>query len=137
MVPPAAERLYSELMVAAVTRAGLEAEIANAISRLHVDQHGRKPASTSAYVVGDMVVVKSSGCFTQTETNLASSDDGRKLVKSARREHRSLIRRQAESQVGEIVGVKVIRSFWDLDIRVGEQVEVYILERDVTDAFLS
>jgi len=124
-------------MVAAITRAGLEAEIARTISRFHEDQHGCKPATTVAYVVGDMVVVKCTECFTPTESNLATSEDGRKLVKSARRELRSLNRREVEHQVGEIIGSRVVRSFWDLDIRVGEQVEVYVFAQDLSEAFLS
>jgi uncharacterized protein YbcI len=120
-------------MVAAITRAGLEAEIARVISRFHEDQHGHRAQHTVAYVVGDMVLIKSGGCYTQTEEHLALTDDGRKLVKSARRELRSLTRRQAERQVSDIVGVKVLRSYWDLDVRVGEQVEVYILEHDLTE----
>ncbi len=120
-------------MVVELTRAGLEAEIERAISNFHVDQHGCKADKTSAHVMGDMVVIRSSGCFTPTEKGLSASEDGRKLIKSARRELRSLNRRQVESQVGETVGIKVTRSFWDLDVRVGEQVEVYILEQDLTE----
>jgi uncharacterized protein YbcI len=90
-----------------------------------------------AYVVGDMVLVRSSGCYTGTEQRLAATEEGRKLVKSARRELRSLNRRQVESLVAEIVGVLVLRSFWDLDVRVGEQVEVYVLEQDLTEKIRS
>src|SRR4051812_18531999 len=122
-------------MVASITKAGMEKEVARAISRFHEDQHGCRPTTTVAYLVGDMAIVRCTGCFTPTESSLASSEDGRKLVKSARRELRSLNRRDVERQVGEIVGSRVIRSFWDLDIRVGEQVEVYVL--DPVTAFLS
>lgn len=120
-------------MVVELTRAGLEAEIARVISSFHEDQHGCKAERTEAHVIGDMVVIRSVNCFTPTEKGLSASEDGRKLIKSARRELRSLNRRQIESQVGETVGIKVIRSFWDLDVRVGEQVEVYILEHDLTE----
>jgi uncharacterized protein YbcI len=122
-------------MVASITKAGMEKEIARVISRFHEDQHGCRPSTAVAYLVGDMAIVRCTGCFTPTESSLSSSEDGRKLVKSARRELRSLNRRDVERQVGEIVGSRVIRSFWDLDIRVGEQVEVYVF--DPVLAFLS
>lgn len=115
-------------MVAELTRTGLEAEVARVISRFHEDQHGCKADVTAAHVINDMVLVRSSGCFTPTEQRLSETEDGRKLVKSARRELRSLNRRQVEAQIGELLGVKVLRSFWDLDVRVGEQIEVYILD---------
>ena len=114
-------------MVAAITKAGLEAEVARAASRFHEDQHGCKPEQTTAHIVEDMVLVKSSACFTATERNLTNTADGRKIVKSARVELRSLTRRTIEAQISEILGVKVLRSFWDLDVRVGDQIEVYML----------
>lgn len=120
-------------MVVELTRAGLEAEIASVVSSFHEDQHGCKAERTDAHVVGDMVLIRSTGCFTPTEGRLATTEDGRKLVKSARRELRSLNRKQIESLVGDAVGIRVVRSFWDLDVRVGEQVEVYILEHDLTE----
>ena len=120
-------------MVVEFTKAGLEAEIARVVSRFHEDQHGCRPKTTVAYAVGDMVVARCTGCFTVTEEQLASTEDGRKLVKSARRELRSLNRREIEGEVGSIVGLRVLRSFWDFDIRVGEQVEVYVLDRDISE----
>ena len=114
-------------MVSERTRDNLEAEIADRIARFHEEQQGCRSAQTIARVVGDMVLVRSIGCFTPTETKLAQTEDGRKLVKSARRELRSLTRRQIEGQIADLVGTSVIRSYWDLDVRVGEQVEVYIL----------
>src|SRR4051812_39924940 len=119
-------------MVAAITKAGLEADVARVVSRFHEDQHGCKPELTTAHIVDDMVLVRSHGCFTPTEKNLVTSTDGRKIVKSARMELRSLNRRDIEGQVAAILGIKVLRSFWDLDIRVGDQVEVYVLERGLT-----
>ena len=107
----------------------MEAEIAQVVSRFHEDQHGCKADCTVAHVVDDIVLIRSSGCFTATERHLSVTEDGRKLVKSARRELRSLNRRQIEAQIADLVGVRVLRSFWDLDVRVGEQVEVYILEQ--------
>jgi len=116
-------------MVAAITKAGLEADLARVVSRFHEDQTGCKPEETVAHIVDNMVLVHLSGCFTPTERQLSQSTDGRKLVKSARVELRSLMRKQIEAQVSDILGIRVLRSFWDLDIRVGDQVEVYVLEK--------
>ncbi len=116
-------------MVAALSKEGLEGEVARLVSRFHEDQHGCKPEKASAHLVDDLVIVRSSGCFTPTELNLSKTDDGRKIVKSARVELRSLTRKQIEGQISDLLGIRVLRSFWDLDIRVGEQVEVYVLER--------
>ena len=115
-------------MVATTEKSGLEREVARVVARFHEDQHGNKPELTTAHIVGDLVLVRSSGCYTPTERNLTSSDDGRKIVKSARAELRSLTRKQVEANVGAVLGVRILRSFWDLDVRFGEQVEVYVME---------
>src|SRR3569832_1562227 len=78
------EGLYIKLMVAALTKDGLEAEVVRVASRFHEDQHGCKADVTSAHVVDDLVIVRSSGCFTPTELNLVKTDDGRKIGGGAR-----------------------------------------------------
>jgi uncharacterized protein YbcI len=107
----------------------VEIEIAQAVADFQKEQQGVGAERTEAHIVGDMVIVRSIGCFTATERALCRDMDGRKLVKSARRELRSLIRKEIEARVASIVGYPVLRSFWDLDIRLGEEVEVYVLDR--------
>lgn len=114
-------------MVAPST-SSIEERIAEVVSRFHEEQQGCLAEETRAYILADMVLVRSSGCYTETEKRLAQSDDGRKLIKSARRELRSLTRRDVEARVAMVMGRKVLRSYWDLDVRLGEQVEVYVLE---------
>ena len=76
----------------------------------------------------DMVVVRCQDVFTPTEQELVETEEGRKLVQSARREQRALTRREAEASVAKASGRRVLRSFYDLDVRVGEQVEIYVFE---------
>ena len=108
--------------------------IAQLIAKHHREQQGKAPAETKAHMVGDMLVVYSSGIFTPTEESLCQSEEGRKLVKSARRELRSLTRRKAEMVVAKALGCEILRSFWDLDVRTGEQIEVYMADRKLAPA---
>ncbi|HEY0866171.1 MAG TPA: DUF2294 domain-containing protein [Fimbriimonas sp.] len=105
--------------------------IAEAVSRFHKDQQGVAPASVQAWLVSDAVLVRCEGVFTPTEQSLCETTDGRKIVQSARRELRALTRRQIEAEVARAIGVDVLRSYCDLDVRYGEQVEVYILARSL------
>lgn len=102
---------------------------AAAVAKFHKDQQGTAPERVEAHAVADMVVVRCANVFTPTERSLCETADGRKIVQSARRELRALTRRQVEAEVSRALGVEVLRSFCDLDVRNGEQVEVYILER--------
>lgn len=75
-----------------------------------------------------MAVVRCRDIFTPTERELVTTEEGRKIVQSARREQRALTRRQIEAAVAGAIGRTVIRSFYDLDVRVGEQAEIYVFE---------
>jgi uncharacterized protein YbcI len=106
----------------------LEAEISEAIAGFHRDQQGHSPGTVEAHIVGTLIVVRSHEVFTPTERGLVTSSEGQKLVQSARRDQRALTRRDIEGKLSGIVGRRILRSFYDIDIRNGEQVEVYVLE---------
>lgn len=108
--------------------ATIEGAIERALARYHREQQGHVPEACRAVVLPDMAIVRCTGIFTPTERQLAATEEGRKLVQSARREQRALTRRQAEAVVGAAAGKAVVRSFYDLDVRVGEQAEIYVFE---------
>ena len=113
------------------TKGTIEAEVANAIVRFHRDQQGRGPSDVLAHLSGFMISVLSSGIFTQTETHLAASEGGRRLIKSARIELRTINKAEIEEIVAGIVGCRVLRSYYDIDVDAEEQLEAYIFERDI------
>lgn len=108
--------------------ATVEGAIERVIARHHREQQGHSPEVCRVVVLSDMAVVRCRDVFTPTERELASTESGRKLVQSARREQRALTRRQIEAEVGDAVGRRVVRSFYDIDVRVGEQAEIYVFE---------
>lgn len=112
-------------------RSHTEEAVADALRKFHQEQQGVAPLELDVSVLKDMVVVRSSGVYTPSERELAHTSEGKKLIQSARRDLRALTRRTAEAAVSQIVGEKVLRSFFDIDTRTGDQVEVYILERQI------
>lgn len=98
-----------------------------AVGRFHREQQGHAPQAVQVTILDDLVVVRCHGGLTPTEESLVATEAGRKLVQSARREQRALSRRLAEAEVSRALGRPVERSFYDLDVRNGEQVEVYVL----------
>jgi uncharacterized protein YbcI len=120
-----------------VERHAAEVEVANAICRYHREHQGRAPGRVHVMLKGNLVVVLTSDIFTPQEEALHVTDDGRKLIKSARRECRSLTREQAHSAVSRVLGCPVLRSYWDIDVRVGEQMEAYVLSEDLESRWAS
>lgn len=114
-----------------LSKGALEAEIAGAVTRFHREQQGRGPGDVRAFIVGDMVLVRCQSIFTPVEAHLSASDEGRKLIKSARQELRSINHAEIEEIIGKIAGCAVLRSHCDLSVEAAEQVEVYVLAQNV------
>src|SRR5260370_40588048 len=97
--------------VSRLTRGTIEAQVANAIVQFQREQQGRGPADVRVHLIGDLILARCTGIFTLTETRLAVSEEGRRLIKSARQELRAITRTDQESLIADIVGCKVIRSY--------------------------
>ena len=121
----------SDVNIKRMSKGSLEAEIANAVVRFQREQQGRGAVDVHAHIIGDLVLVRSTGIWTPVEAKLAASDEGRKLIKSSRQELRSINHQEIEAIVAQIVGFQVVLSFFDVDVEAAEQVEVYVLDADV------
>lgn len=117
------------------SKGALEAEIAGAITRFQREQQGRGPGEVRAFVVGEMIVVRCQSIFTPVEAHLSASDEGRKLIKSARQELRSINHLEIEEIIAALAGCAVLRSHCDLSVESAEQVEVYILAGNLEKSF--
>jgi uncharacterized protein YbcI len=118
-------------MVNRRTKGTIEAEIANAAVRFQREQQGRGPSDVHVHLIGDIVLIRCIGILTPTEVRLATTEEGRRLVRSARQELRAISRMENEALVANVVGCSVVRSYSDVDIEAGEQMEVYVLEADI------
>jgi uncharacterized protein YbcI len=118
------------------TKGSLEAEAANAVTRFQREQQGRGATDVRAHLLGDLIVVRCGGIFTPTEARLAATEEGRRLIKSARQELRSINRAEIERIIADILGCEVVRSYYDVDVEAAEQVEVYVLSVDMEKRLL-
>lgn len=118
------------------TKGSIEAEVANAVVRFQREQHGRGASDVRAFLVGDMLLVRSTGIFTPVEARLTASEEGRRLIRSSRQELRSINHEEVEGIVAGIVECPVLRSYCDVDVDAAEQMEVYVLEQNVEKRLL-
>jgi uncharacterized protein YbcI len=116
------------------TRGQLEAEICESVIRFEKEYMGRGPLETKAYILGDLVLVRLKNVLTQAELRLAEASDrkdGRELIKRMRiallEEGRSLL----ESNVEEIIGVKIKSLHTDISTVTGERVILFSLAAPV------
>jgi uncharacterized protein YbcI len=118
------------------TKGTIEADIANAVVRFHREQHGRGPSDVRVHLIGDLVLVRSAGIYTPTEARLAVTEEGRRLIKSARNELRSINHLEIEAVIADVAGCRVLRSYADVDAAAAEQMEVFVLETDLEKRLL-
>ncbi len=113
------------------TKRTIEVEIADAVVQFQREQHGRGSTDVRVQILGDLVLVRSNGILTLTETRLAASEEGRRLVRSARHELRHITESESAELVGRISGCAVVRSYGDVCVEASEQIEVYVLDSDL------
>ena len=113
------------------SKGALEAEIANAVTKFHREQQGRGPQEVRAFIMGELVLVRCQNIFTPIEAKLAGSDEGRKLIKSARQELRSINHAEIEAIIATLAVCEVLRSYCDVNVEAAEQVEVYVLGQNL------
>lgn len=109
----------------------LEAAAASAYVKFQREQQGRGPTEVRAHLLGDLLLIRSSGIFTPTESHLSTTDEGRRLIKSARVELRSIVHSDFESDLETLLSAKIMRSYYDVAVEAGEQVEVYVFAENV------
>lgn len=118
------------------TKGMIEAEVANAVVRFQREQQGRGPTEVRAHLLGDLMLVRSNGIFTPTEARLAVTEEGRRLIRSARQELRAISHEEIEEILSGIIGARILRSYFDIHVDEAEQVEVYVLEADIEKRLL-
>ena len=113
------------------TKGELEAEAARVVIKFQREQQGRGPVDARAHLVGDLLLVRLTGIFTPNEAHLAVTDEGRRLIRSARLELRSINHAEIEEALASLIGAPILRSYYDLDVDAAEQVEVYVFSKNV------
>ena len=117
------------------TRAEIESTLVDRAARHHREEHGVAPEEVTVALCGDLAILRAHGVFSSAERAVLAEEGGRKRVALARHEHRSLTRDRAHTAIAEVLGCEVLRSFYDLDARTGELVEVYVMECDLDRRF--
>jgi CheY-like chemotaxis protein len=125
-----ARRIRSGRASKALTRAESEAAVCEGIVRFQEEYMGRRSEQIYSRFIKDLLLVRITGVLTLAERQLAKSpspENGRDLIKQARRQLLELARPMLESLVHEIAGVKVVSMHHDISTVSGEEVVVFSL----------
>lgn len=114
-----------------ISKKKLEAEISATFIKFQRDLLGRGPQEAKTYIVQDMVIVRFKGVLTTEEKHLVSDDKGRILVKKMRQVLREMYSHEYEKIVENITRCKVLCSHSDTSTKIGERIEVFIVDKDL------
>jgi uncharacterized protein YbcI len=109
----------------------LEMELSEAFIKLQRDLIGRGPQETRTYIVHDMVIARFKGVLTVEEKHLVENENGRKLVKQMRQVLREMYSKEFEEIVERCTGCKVLSSHSDISTKMGERIEVFVVDKDL------
>lgn len=115
----------------ACSKKKLEAEISSAFIKFQRELLGRGPQEAKTYILEDMVITRFKGVLTTEEKHLVTHDNGRRLVKKMRQVLREMYSNEFEKIVENLTGTKVLSSHSDISTRMGERIEVFIIDKNL------
>src|SRR5215204_3166816 len=89
---------------------------------------GRGPERIRTRIVEDLVIVRSFGVFTAAEKQLATSYEGRRLIKAMRQQVLEAGRPVLENIVQKHTGSEVVSIHSDISTKSGEWLDVFVLD---------
>lgn len=125
------KRQKGYLDLAQNVKSKLEAEISESYIKILREILGRGPQETKTFIIRDMVIVRMKGVLTHEEKHLVKVEKGKQLVKTMRRVLREQYSLETEGIISRITGCQVISSLSDISTKIGEQIELFILDRDL------
>lgn len=112
------------------TKGELEAELTKEIVRVEKEYLGRGPIDARTHLINDMALVRLRGVLTLAEEKLAETQDGRTLVKDARRQLFETSRPMLAEIVRKTLGVELIDLFSDISTETGERIIILTVNGD-------
>ena len=94
---------------------------------------GRGPDRIRTRIVEDLVIVRSFGVLTPAERQLATSIEGRRLIKAMRQQVLEAGRSVLERIVQKHTGAEVISVHSDISTKSGEWLDVFVLDRSAEE----
>lgn len=113
------------------TKGQIEAEISDQMVKLQREHTGRGPNQAHTYIVGDMVIVRMQEVLTPAERQLTGKPHGQSLVKQFHQQMHEIARKSLEQIVEDHTGCKVTSLHSDVSTKTGEQLSIYVLDRDL------
>ena len=113
-----------------ITKGELEAAFTKAIVKFEKDYLGRGPMDARTYLIDDIVLVRLRGVLTPAEEKLSQNNEGKTLVRDARRQLFETSRSMLAEFVSEILQTELVDIYSDISTDSGERIIVLTVKRN-------
>jgi uncharacterized protein YbcI len=110
-----------------------EAAISDEMMAFQHEFVGRGPDRIRTCIVEDLVIVRSFGVLTPAERQLATSFEGRRIIKAMRQQILEAGRSVLERIVQKHTGADVVSVHSDISTKSGEWLDVFVLDRSIEE----
>ncbi len=118
------------------TKGEVEAAIRNAVIKFEQEFMRRGLSEVKAYIMRAIILVRLKGVLTLAERQLAKSPEGIEMVRRMRQTLISQGRDSLTKEITQLIEVKILGIFTDIDTQAGERVIVFTVDRDLEATFL-
>jgi uncharacterized protein YbcI len=102
------------------------------VRKMRKEIYGKGPERIFTHFVDNMAITTMYGILTPTEKFIAQSQEGKKVIHSARTEMiRDIYRQKMPEGIEEIIGSKLLHLFSDAKIEEDMAVSVFIFEKTI------
>ncbi len=113
------------------TKGQIEAEISDAMVKLQRERTGRGPTKAHTYIIEDMLIVRMQEVLTPAERQLTGKPYGQNLIKQFHQQMHEIARSEYEQIIEGHTGCKVNSIHSDVSTKSGEQVAIFVLDRNL------
>lgn len=113
------------------TKGQLEDTLSKSFIKFEKEYLGRGPEEVKTFIHEDLILIRLKGILTPAEQHLASTLDGKMLVKQVRLQLIEKSRSLLEQIINEHTGCKVVSLHTDISTTTGERVFIFVLDREL------
>jgi len=113
-----------------------EAEFSNIVRAFRKKHMGKGPSQVRTTFSKNWAICELEGNLSPIEKFIATAEDGRQMLRSARTEMvKEIYKKNHPTEMEELLGTKFVRVFVDIDIELDIGMSIFVFEDNIEEKF--
>jgi len=113
-----------------------EAEFSNIVRAFRKKHMGKGPSQVRTTFSKNWAICELEGNLSPIEKFIATAEDGRQMLRSARTEMvKEIYKKNHPTELEELLGTKFVRVFVDIDIELDIGMSIFVFEDNIEEKF--